>query len=367
MQGREEHSENTTASPKQCTSSCNSSLAEVEAYPSSNSRCPSVPAKQDQATGTVRVCLEEVNVSADCSLDAKLKEDWPASGEAGAFWQALLSTMDAMLAAIHYQANKQESQVDLLDVLAVHIVSISKKLQALNDLIRAQTNSYTQQVSCQYVSLGDNSPKTIEILNNILTEVRDQAPRSQDGLGWKEGSVHDNYLDKKGSDRENRNSEATCFSQQEENQNSSGCSKYSNTQAIRPIKEEIAGEASNTLAANKVSLTKREKKQQRKAQKKAKVAQQNSIWKSFTKSIGTQGKDPEEKDVGDLDNSSISLTKQTTTQKDNWDNTTHGVSAYRSQPSQQNQALKDIRPSNCSQAGTLAQPEVAQATPGRGS
>ncbi|KAJ1192352.1 hypothetical protein NDU88_001662 [Pleurodeles waltl] len=117
---------------------------------------------------------------------------------------------------------------------------------------------------------------------------------------------------------------------------SAPCCKDSNTQAISPDKEGIAGEASNTLAANEVTLTNKEKKRQRKAQKKAKAAQQNSIWKSFAKSTGTQGKDPEKKDVGDLDYGSIYLTQQTTMQKDNQDNQTHAVSACKSQPSQQN-------------------------------
>ncbi|KAJ1173682.1 hypothetical protein NDU88_005508 [Pleurodeles waltl] len=147
----------------------------MEGYNSSNQRRPSVLAKQDQATGTVLGCLKEAKVPADPSLEAKLKEDWSVSGEVGTSWQALLSSMDAMSAAIHYQADKRETQVDLLNILAVHIGSIDKKLQGLYDLIRrAQTHSYTQQVLCQCASTGNNSPKTIEILNDILTEVRAQ-------------------------------------------------------------------------------------------------------------------------------------------------------------------------------------------------
>ncbi|KAJ1089396.1 hypothetical protein NDU88_002547 [Pleurodeles waltl] len=179
-QGGEECLDNPTAILNQCTSSSSSS---AEAYPFFNPRNPSVLAKQDHATGTALGCLEEPIVPADPSLEVKLKEDRPASGEAGASWQALLSPMDAMSAAIHYQADKQETQVELLSVLAVHIVSIDKKLQALNDLIRrAQTHSYTQRVLCQRASIGDNSPKTTEVLNDILTEVRAQAPRIQDRL-----------------------------------------------------------------------------------------------------------------------------------------------------------------------------------------
>ncbi|KAJ1152758.1 hypothetical protein NDU88_005533 [Pleurodeles waltl] len=188
--------------------------------------------------------------------------------------------MDAMSAVIYYQAEKPETQLDLLNVLAVHIVSINKKLQELNVLIRrAQTHSYTQQVLWQCASTGDNSPKTIAILNDILTEVRAQAPRSQDGLCMREDSVYDNYLDKYGADSENRNPQTACFSQQEENQCSSGGNNDSNTQATSPVKDGIVEEASNTSAAKEVSLTERDMKLQRKAGKKAKVAQQNSIWK----------------------------------------------------------------------------------------
>ncbi|KAJ1188709.1 hypothetical protein NDU88_005466 [Pleurodeles waltl] len=108
----------------------------MEAYPSSNPRRPSALAKLDQAMGTLLGYLEEATAPVDPSLEAKLKEDRSVSREARAFWQALLSTMDAMSAAIYYQAEKQETQVDLLNVLAVHIVSIDKKLQGLNDLLR---------------------------------------------------------------------------------------------------------------------------------------------------------------------------------------------------------------------------------------
>ncbi|KAJ1124178.1 hypothetical protein NDU88_002639 [Pleurodeles waltl] len=193
-----------------------------------------------------------------------------------------------MLVEIYYHADKQ---VDRHNLLAVHILKIDKKLQALNDLIRrAQTHSYTQQVLWQCASTRDNSPKTIKILNDIVTEVRSWPPELR--TGFVGGKNLCTIMDEKGTDSENRNSQATCFSQQEENQSSPGCSKDFNSQATSPVKEEIAGEASNTLPANEVSLTVRKKKQQRKAQKKTKVAQQHSTQKSFTKSIGTQGQRP---------------------------------------------------------------------------
>ncbi|KAJ1165318.1 hypothetical protein NDU88_005746 [Pleurodeles waltl] len=119
----------------------------MAAYPSSNPRRPNALAKPDQDTGTVLDCLEEAKAPADPSLEAKLKEDRSVSGEAGASRQALPSTMDAMSVAIYFQADKQETQVDLLSDLAVHAVSIDKKLQELNNLKgRAQTQTYTQQV-----------------------------------------------------------------------------------------------------------------------------------------------------------------------------------------------------------------------------
>ncbi|KAJ1172710.1 hypothetical protein NDU88_004554 [Pleurodeles waltl] len=68
------------------------------------------------AIGTVLGSLEEAYHPEDPSLEAKPKEDRSASGEAGAeaSRQAFFSTMDAMSAAIQYQADKQETQVDLL-------------------------------------------------------------------------------------------------------------------------------------------------------------------------------------------------------------------------------------------------------------
>ncbi|KAJ1218928.1 hypothetical protein NDU88_006499 [Pleurodeles waltl] len=99
-QGGNEYSENPAAILKQCITSSSSSLAEMEAHPSSNPRRSSALVKQDQATGTVSGCLEEAKAQADPSLEAKLKEDRSVSGETGASRQALISTMDAMSAAI---------------------------------------------------------------------------------------------------------------------------------------------------------------------------------------------------------------------------------------------------------------------------
>ncbi|KAJ1177300.1 hypothetical protein NDU88_002559 [Pleurodeles waltl] len=163
-QGGVERPASPIATPNQRTSSCSVSLVKIMAHPSSNHRFPSVSVKQeqDQATGTVRGRPVEASVPVASLLDSPPKKDQPASEEAGSSWQVLLTTMDIMSEVIYYQADKRETQVDLLNILAVHIVSIDKKLQELNDLIkRAQTHAYTQQVHCQCVPSGGNSPKTI--------------------------------------------------------------------------------------------------------------------------------------------------------------------------------------------------------------
>ncbi|KAJ1117959.1 hypothetical protein NDU88_006154 [Pleurodeles waltl] len=166
-QGGSQRPENSIVTPNQSTSSCSGSLVEIVANPSSIPRS-SVPVKQeqDQATGTVQSRPVEANVPLASSLDALPKKDWPVFGEAGASWQVLLTPMDIMSMAIYYQADKQETEVDLLRILGVHIVSTDKKLQGLNDLIRrAQKHSYTQKVCCKCFPSGDNSFKTIKLLN----------------------------------------------------------------------------------------------------------------------------------------------------------------------------------------------------------
>ncbi|KAJ1117961.1 hypothetical protein NDU88_006156 [Pleurodeles waltl] len=204
-QGGGERPPNRIVTPNQRTSSCSGSLVEIVANPSSNP-WSSVPVKQeqDQATGTVQSRPVEANVPLASSLDALPKKDRPVFGEAGASWQVLLTTMDIMSMAIYYQADKQETEVDLLSILGAHIVSIDKKHQGLNDLIR-RAHSYTQQVCCKCVPSGDNSPKSIELLNEILMEVRAQAPRSQDGLCRRAGPMHENVQDKIVADSEIRN------------------------------------------------------------------------------------------------------------------------------------------------------------------
>ncbi|KAJ1208885.1 hypothetical protein NDU88_004268 [Pleurodeles waltl] len=291
------------ATPNQHTISC-SSLVEIVAHSSSNPRCssvPCVPVKQELATGMVLGRSVEAKGPAATSLDVPSIEARLVFGEAGASWQALLTTWDTMSTAIYYQADKQETQVDLLNVLAVHIVSIDKKLQGLNDLTRrAQTHSYTQQVQCQCASTGDSSPRTTELLNEILPEVRAQALRCQNGLCKRVGPTHENFQERTAADSEIRNQEpaisnpqATDPSQQEVIQN---LIRASNTLPAGSTEDGTVGEALTATVAIKVSLTKWGKKRLRKSRKKVKVAQQNSIWRSLVKFTSTQGNVPAGKD-----------------------------------------------------------------------
>ncbi|KAJ1176641.1 hypothetical protein NDU88_001912 [Pleurodeles waltl] len=56
---------------------------------------------------------------------------------------SLLSTLDIMATAIKHQADKQDIQVDLLNIMAKYIAGIDSKLQALNYMIqRAQKQNY---------------------------------------------------------------------------------------------------------------------------------------------------------------------------------------------------------------------------------
>ncbi|KAJ1139827.1 hypothetical protein NDU88_006191 [Pleurodeles waltl] len=210
-----------------------SSLVKIVAHSSSNPQCssvPSVPVKQELATGMVLGRSVEAKAPAASWSDAPSKEAGTFFGEAGASWQALLTTMDTMSMAIYYQADKQETRVDLLNIFAVHIVSIDKKHQGLNDLIRrAQTHSYTQQVQCHCALTGDISPQTIEPLNEILMEVRVQVLGSQNGICKRAGATHENLQERTAAGSEIRNQElatsnpqATGLSQQEVIQNPIG-------------------------------------------------------------------------------------------------------------------------------------------------
>ncbi|KAJ1174862.1 hypothetical protein NDU88_000153 [Pleurodeles waltl] len=122
--------------------------------------------------------LEEFEDSLDHTTGAKVNVVPSTPGDS---WKALLAKMDVISAAIQFQADKQDNQVDLLNILAIHIVNIDNKLQSLNDLMkRAQTHSYTQQVTCQCSITGDNSQRSLDILNDILKEVKTQTLRTEE-------------------------------------------------------------------------------------------------------------------------------------------------------------------------------------------
>ncbi|KAJ1125886.1 hypothetical protein NDU88_004301 [Pleurodeles waltl] len=121
-QGGEEDSVNPTAILKQCITNSSSSLADRQAYPSANPQRPSALAKLDQASGTILDCPEKAKGSANPFLEANLKEDQSVSEEAGASWQALQWHSDSL------SSRQTGNSGGLLNVLAVHIVSINKKL-----------------------------------------------------------------------------------------------------------------------------------------------------------------------------------------------------------------------------------------------
>ncbi|KAJ1124571.1 hypothetical protein NDU88_003021 [Pleurodeles waltl] len=91
-------------------------------------------------------------------------------------WGSLLSTLDVIAVAIKRQADKQDFQVDLLNIMAKYIVGMDSKVQALNELIlRAQKHNYVQQARCDCTP-SRNKPQVISpILNETLMEVRAQA------------------------------------------------------------------------------------------------------------------------------------------------------------------------------------------------
>ncbi|KAJ1215757.1 hypothetical protein NDU88_003365 [Pleurodeles waltl] len=98
-------------------------------------------------------------------------------------WGSLLSTLDVMATAIKDQADKQDIQDDLLNIMAKYIVGIDSKLQALKDLIqRAQKQNYVQQVACGCAVSGNNPQIKVPILNGILVEVRAQALSTRERL-----------------------------------------------------------------------------------------------------------------------------------------------------------------------------------------
>ncbi|KAJ1140581.1 hypothetical protein NDU88_006930 [Pleurodeles waltl] len=91
-------------------------------------------------------------------------------------WGSLLLTLHIMAILIKHQADKQDIQVELLNIMAKYIVGIDSKLQALNELIlRAQKHNYVQQARCDCTPSGNKPQVIAPILNEILMEARAQA------------------------------------------------------------------------------------------------------------------------------------------------------------------------------------------------
>ncbi|KAJ1155579.1 hypothetical protein NDU88_008308 [Pleurodeles waltl] len=239
--------------------------------------------------------LEELENSLDHTTGAKAKVAPSTSGDS---WKALLATMDAISAAVKFQADKQETQVDLLNILAIHIVSINNKLQSLNDLIkRAQTHSYTQQVTCQCTITGNNSQRTLDILNDILKDVKIQTLGTEEHLSSSGGKIPKNLTNKenpqnpKKSHEESNNIKDIHLSGQGMCQSNTEGGSCLSTQEMGPPTGRSKDIIPNNSIVEESSLTKREKKRKRKARKKTKGVQQSCIWKSFAKSNGTQSKE----------------------------------------------------------------------------
>ncbi|KAJ1218066.1 hypothetical protein NDU88_005652 [Pleurodeles waltl] len=170
-----------TSSPRKGLSSCNTTT--ITTFNTHVS--PAVLAMEQPEQ------LEELEDFLDHTTGAKVNAAPSTSGDS---WKALLATMDAISAAIQFQADKQ---VDLLNILAIHIVSIDNKLQSLYDLIkRDQTHSYTQQVTCQCSVTGDNSQRSLDILNDILKEVKIQTLRTEEHLSSSGEKISKNLTNK---------------------------------------------------------------------------------------------------------------------------------------------------------------------------
>ncbi|KAJ1091720.1 hypothetical protein NDU88_004837 [Pleurodeles waltl] len=239
--------------------------------------------------------LEELEDPLDHTTGAKSNVEPSTAGDS---WNALLATMDAMSAAIQFQADKQDTHVDLLSILAIHIVSIDNKLQSSNDLIkRAQTRSYTQQVTCQCSITGDNSERTLEILNDILKEVKIQTLTTQEHFS-SSGEKTPKNLQKKENPQnvkefhqESNNFKDIHLSGQGRSQSKTEGRSCLSTQETGPPTGGSKELIPNNSIVEESSLTKREMKRKRKAGKKSKGVQQSRIWKSFAKSNGMQSKE----------------------------------------------------------------------------
>ncbi|KAJ1153247.1 hypothetical protein NDU88_006008 [Pleurodeles waltl] len=275
-----------TSSPQKDLSSCNITTPTFDTHVSSAAMAMEQPEQ-----------LEELEDTLDHTMGAKVNVEPSTSGDS---WKALLATMDAISAAIQFQADKQDTQVDLLNILAIHIVSIDNKLQSLNDLIkRAQTHSYTQQVTCQCCTTGGNSQRSLDILNDILKEVKIQTLRTEEHFSSNGKKIPKNPMNKespqnaKKSHEESNNIKDIHSSGQGMSQSNTEDRSCLSTQETAPPMGGPKDLVPNNSIVEESSLTKREKKLKRKARKKIKGFRQSSIWKLFAKSKGTRSKESE--------------------------------------------------------------------------
>ncbi|KAJ1139299.1 hypothetical protein NDU88_005674 [Pleurodeles waltl] len=243
-----------TSSPRKDLSSCNiTTTTTFDMHVS-----PAVIAREQPEQ------LVELEDSLDHTTGAKANASPSTSGDS---WKALLATMDAISAAIKFQADKQDTQVDLRNILASHIVSIDSKLHALNAVIkRAQTHSYTQQVTCQCSVTSDNSQRSLNILNDILKEVKIQTLRTEEHLSSggeripKNPTNMENPQNVTNSHEESNNSKDIHLSGQETSQSNTEGSSHLSTQEMGPPTGGLKDRIPNNSIAEESSLMKREKK-----------------------------------------------------------------------------------------------------------
>ncbi|KAJ1187157.1 hypothetical protein NDU88_003936 [Pleurodeles waltl] len=114
----------------------------------------------------------------------------------GDSWTALLSTMDVMLSAIQFQADKQDTQVELLNILAVRIVSIDNKLQTHERSDKEGSNPFIYPAGdmsvCHYRNEWNRLPSANIIISAPVTYDIKKVKWKGHGLGKVMEEVHRN-------------------------------------------------------------------------------------------------------------------------------------------------------------------------------
>ncbi|KAJ1150609.1 hypothetical protein NDU88_003399 [Pleurodeles waltl] len=129
---------------------CRDSLYLPSGYPCGPRTCsclnnpPSTPAsttagdQELQPPNNLRLLSPLHTAYRHTGLSDSTRNTQPQSDVPANTWGSLLSTLDVMATAIKHQADKQDIQVDLVNITAKYIVGIDSKLQALNDLIQRE-------------------------------------------------------------------------------------------------------------------------------------------------------------------------------------------------------------------------------------